>query len=146
MGYLFDSYSQMAQRYPYGQMPQIQQQVPQGGNFQGGSIQIQNGGFLSVPSEDVARGYPVAPGNSITFKNENAPYIYTKTMGFSQLDRPIFEKFRLVREEDAPAREEAAEEVKEDPRYTKLIEEMEALKKDVALLKESQIREEADSE
>lgn len=63
--------------------------------------QIQNGGFIPVPSEDVARNYPVAPGNSVTFKNENAPYVYTKTMGFSQLDRPIFEKYKLVREEDA---------------------------------------------
>lgn len=66
------------------------------------SFQIQNGGFIPVPSEEVARNYPVAPGNSITFKNENAPYVYTKTMGFSQLDRPIFEKFKLVREEDTP--------------------------------------------
>ena len=64
--------------------------------------QIQNGGFIPVPSEEVARNYPVAPGNSVTFKNENAPYVYTKTMGFSQLDRPIFEKYKLVREEDAP--------------------------------------------
>ena len=62
--------------------------------------QIQNGGFIPVSSEEMARNYPVAPGNSITFKNENAPYVYTKTMGFSQLDRPIFEKFKLVREED----------------------------------------------
>jgi hypothetical protein len=62
--------------------------------------QIQSGGFIPVPSEDVARNYPVAPGNSVTFKNENAPYVYTKTMGFSQLDRPIFEKYKLVREED----------------------------------------------
>ena len=81
--------------YPIMQQPQVQQQSQQ-------TMQIQNGGFLSVPSEEVARSYPVAPGNSVTFKNENAPYIYTKTMGFSQLDRPIFEKFKLVKEEDAP--------------------------------------------
>lgn len=61
--------------------------------------QIQNGGLISVRSEMDARNYPIAPGNSITFKDENAPYVYTKTMGFSQLDRPTFEKFRLVREE-----------------------------------------------
>jgi hypothetical protein len=48
-----------------------------------------------------AQNYPVAPGNSVTFKDENAPYVYTKTMGFSQLDRPIFEVFRLVKEEVA---------------------------------------------
>jgi hypothetical protein len=43
----------------------------------------------------------VAPGNSVTFKDETAPYVYTKTQGFSQLDRPVFEKYRLVKEEDA---------------------------------------------
>lgn len=62
--------------------------------------QIQNGGFISVQSETEARNYPVAPGNSITFKNENTPYVYVKTMGFSQLDRPVFERFRLVKEDE----------------------------------------------
>ena len=62
--------------------------------------QIQNSGFIPVPNEEAARNYPVAPGNSITFKNENAPYVYTKTMGFSQLDRPIFERYKLVREDE----------------------------------------------
>ena len=61
--------------------------------------QIQNGGFVSVRNEAEARNYPVAPGNSITFKDETAPYVYTKTMGFSQLDRPVFDKYRLVKEE-----------------------------------------------
>ena len=82
---------------PYQQFPQMQaplqnMQQPQ---------QIQNGGFVSVRNEGEARSYPVAPGNSITFKDETAPYVYTKTMGFSQLDRPIFEKFKLVKEEVA---------------------------------------------
>lgn len=63
--------------------------------------QIQNGGLVSVRNITEAQNYPVAPGNSVTFKDENAPYVYTKTMGFSQLDRPIFEVFRLVKEEVA---------------------------------------------
>lgn len=63
--------------------------------------QVQNGGFVTVRSEEEARNYPVAPGTSITFKNESAPYCYTKTMGFSQLEAPRFEKFRLVKEESA---------------------------------------------
>ena len=54
--------------------------------------QVQNGGFVTVRSEAEARAYPVAPGTSVTFKNESAPYCYTKTMGFSQFDKPIFEK------------------------------------------------------
>lgn len=81
---------QQMQMQPQPQVQQqAQQQVPQ----------IQNGGFVSVRNENEARGYPVAPGNSITFKDETAPYVYTKTMGFSQLDRPIFEKYKLVKED-----------------------------------------------
>ena len=60
---------------------------------------IQNNGFVLVRSEQEARNYPVAYGNSVTFKDETAPYVYSKTMGFSQLDRPIFEKYKLVKEE-----------------------------------------------
>ena len=87
---------------PYFQQPQMNYQPqPQV------QPQIQNNGFISVPSEEVARNYPVAPGNSVTFKNENAPYVYTKTMGFSQLDRPAFEKYKLVKED--------VEEVAENP-------------------------------
>ena len=74
--------------------PYMQQQMQQPQNQQ-----IQNGGLVSVRSEDEARNYPVAPGNSVTFKNESAPFVYTKTMGFSQLDRPVFERFRLVKED-----------------------------------------------
>lgn len=59
----------------------------------------QTSGFISVRNEQEARSYPVAPGNSITFKDETSPYVYTKTMGFSQLDRPSFEKFKLVKED-----------------------------------------------
>lgn len=88
--------------YPMGYQPYYQQNYAQQMAPQQNQLQIQNGGFVPVPSEDVARNYPVAPGNSVTFKNENAPYVYTKTMGFSQLDRPIFEKYKLVREDDVP--------------------------------------------
>lgn len=86
----------------YFQQPQPQ---PQQHNQQ-----IQNGGFVSAPSMDYARSYPVAPGNSVTFKIESQPYICTKTLGFSQLDQPIFEVFKLVKEEHAEAPTTALEE------------------------------------
>ena len=95
------------QYYPMQNQPQYQpQQTPP---------QIQNNGFISVPSEEVARNYPVAPGNSVTFKNENAPYVYTKTMGFSQLDRPSFEKYKLVKEdvEEVPENSNSIDELRE---------------------------------
>lgn len=81
--------------YPnyYQQMPLQQPQMPQNQ-----SQQMQSG-FVSVRNEAEARNYPVAYGNSVTMKDENSPYIYTKTMGFSQLDRPIFDKYKLVKEE-----------------------------------------------
>jgi len=60
---------------------------------------IQQSGFVLVQSEQEARAYPVAPGNSVTFKDERQPYCYVKTMGFNQLDRPVFERYRLVKEE-----------------------------------------------
>lgn len=60
---------------------------------------IQNGGFVSVPNEATARNWPVAPGNSVTFKDENAPYCYIKTMSFNQFETPQFVKYRLVRED-----------------------------------------------
>lgn len=75
------------------QMPQMPMQQPQPQQVQ------QASGFVSVRSEAEARNYPVAYGNSVTFKDETSPYIYTKTMGFSQLDRPIFDKYKLVKED-----------------------------------------------
>lgn len=63
---------------------------------------VQQSGFISVRSMEEAFNWPMAPGTSLTFKDESAPYIYTKTKGFSQLEQPIFERFRLVKEEQAP--------------------------------------------
>lgn len=56
-------------------------------------------GLVLVQSEQEARSYPVAPGNSITFKDESGPFCYVKTMSFNQLDRPSFERYRLVKED-----------------------------------------------
>ena len=62
-------------------------------------MQIQNGGFLPVRSRQEAMNYPVAPGMSVTFKDESAPYIYTKTKGFNQFDEPVFDVYKLTKEE-----------------------------------------------
>ena len=59
---------------------------------------MQNGGFAFVRSEQEARDYPVAPGNYMTFKDEHAPFLYEKSKSFSQLDEPMFEKYRLIKE------------------------------------------------
>ena len=62
-----------------------------------------SGGFVPVRSEQDARNWPISPGCSVTFIDENAPYCYTKTMGLSQLDRPEFTRYRLVKEDEPPA-------------------------------------------
>lgn len=66
--------------------PQVQQQ------------QQASGALIPVPDEDFARNYPVAYGQSVSFRDEKQPYIYTKTMGFSQMEPPIFKKYKLVEE------------------------------------------------
>lgn len=91
----------------YSQLQNMQQ--PQQNTQQ--TTQIQNGGFVMVKDISEALNYPVAPGNSVTFKNENQPYIYTKTLGFSQLDQPVFETFKLVKEERAEMPITASEDI-----------------------------------
>lgn len=83
---------QPMQQIQQQQMAQQQQQYP-----------VVQSGFVRVRNENEARMYPVQPGCSITFVDESIPYCYTKTVNMGQLDRPIFEKYRLVKEEDAPA-------------------------------------------
>ena len=89
MPYPFYQYPNYNQMYYQPQIQQTQQQQ---------TPQIQNGGFVFVKDINEARNYAVAPGNSVTFKIESQPYICTKTLGFSQLDQPIFEVFKLVKE------------------------------------------------
>lgn len=94
---------QQNQAYQQPNQPNYQQNQPNyQQNFQQNQQQIQNGGFMLVPSEDMARTYPVAPGNCVTFKIEGKPIVMEKSMGFSQLEAPRIDRYRLVREEDAP--------------------------------------------
>lgn len=71
--------------------------------------------FVSVRSKEEVINYPVALGNCVTFKHETEPYIYTKTMGFSQFDKPVIETIRLVKEdEDGNNEQTDTTEVKEE--------------------------------
>jgi len=103
--------------YPY-QYPQ-QYQNPQ---------LVQNTNIVSVRNEQEARNYPVAYGNSVTFKDESSPFIYTKTMGFSQLDKPVFKRYQLTEVSDDV---EEPKEVKTD----NFQEQIDALWKEVNYLK-----------
>ena len=70
--------------YPQPQMPQ---QTVSNGNG--------SSSFVGVQNEQEARSYPVAPGNSVMFRDEYAPYIYAKTMGKSALDCPYLRSIGL---------------------------------------------------
>jgi hypothetical protein len=104
------------QYYPqyFQQTQQPQQQIQQ-------QPQIQDGGFLVVPSEDIARTYPVAPGKCLTFKIEGKPIVIEKSMGFSQLEAPKIDRYRLTKEE-AP---------KETPKECQCSNEVEGLKGEI---------------
>lgn len=143
---MYPYYSQQYPQYqqPTQMMPAAQMQQPQ--------PQVQTNGLISVHNEDEARNYPIAVGNSITFKDENAPYIYTKTMGFSQLDRPQFDKYRLVKEDSEPQKEvlqaeadnTAIDELKADIEDVRG--QIEAIKKKLATPAKKKVREDEDDE
>ena len=95
----------------------------------------QNGGFVSVRNEMEARSYPVGFGNSVNFKDETAPYIYVKTMGLSQFDTPVFEKYRLVKEPITPDNATEIMQMNNLP-YEELKAEIDGLKAEIKALKE----------
>ena len=117
------NYQQMYYPQQY-QMPVMQNSPTQPaqqiqGQHQQQTMQAQypviQGGFVRVMNENEARMYPVAPGNSVTFIDENAPYCYTKTVDMSQLDRPKFERYRLVKEESPSQPVEAPSQAAQQP-------------------------------
>ena len=87
---------------------------------------VQSCGLVNVRSAQEAFNYPVAPGASVTMKDETAPYIYVKTRGFSQLEEPVFEQFQLVKVDNSQKVAEPAQTA--SPEY--------ALKSDLAALQE----------
>ena len=91
--------------------------------------QIRSGGIVSVSGEEEARRYPVAPGYTVTMRDDTGPYLYEKTMGFSQLDQPIFRKARIVFEDAAQTAQEQPS--KPDVVYAELSQ-LEALRDAVA--------------
>ena len=42
--------------------------------------------FMSIRGKEIAINYPIAPNNTIIFRDELEPYIYVKSMGYSPLD------------------------------------------------------------
>ena len=108
--------------YPQPVMPQQQQGPPT-------PPPIRSGGIVSVPNEETARSYPVAPGVTVTMRDESGPFLYEKTMGYSQLEPPIFRKARIVFEDTArQSAQEAAGEPQAPAAVYAEIEQLEALR------------------
>lgn len=95
--------------------------------------QIRSGGIVSVANEAEARRYPVAPGYTVTMRDENEPYLYEKTMGYSQLDQPIFRKARIVFEDDVQTTQDKQEEPSEPKVVYAELKQLEALRDAVAI-------------
>lgn len=68
-------------------------------NYQQNYQQFTNG-LVHVQSESIARNYPVAPGNSVTFINDTAPFCYIKTVGYMPTDAPDFRIYKRI--DDVP--------------------------------------------
>lgn len=133
--------NQMQMQQPIQQIAQSPPSQPQ----EAAQAPIRDGGFVRVQNEQEARNYLVARGSSVTFKDENAPYMYVKTVGFGQLDQPTFERWRLEREDAetpvAPnAEKDAIQEIDLSGYALKadcnaLASDMEAVKEDIEALK-----------
>lgn len=92
--------------YQYQPYPAYQQPVQNVTAPQQPAPPVQSSAPISVRGEQQALDWPIAPGNSLTFIDESAGYVYTKT-SLNQFDRPQFVKYKLVREDvqqpvDAP--------------------------------------------
>ena len=83
----------------------VQQPAPQ--PVQQPQSQIQNGGFMSVRTEEEAYNWPIAPGVGMTFKVENAPVIIDKARGFSPLEQPVVKVYDMI--ERVPQQSAAAQ-------------------------------------
>ena len=79
--------------YPV-QYPQVM-----GQNMQMQQTQPQSSSFIHVQSETQAREWAVDPNTSIKFIDDTKPYCYTKSMGASLLETPVFKRFKLAEED-----------------------------------------------
>lgn len=78
-GNMYNGYPQPMPQMQAAQMPQGEMLIP-------------------VKSDEEVIRYPIAPGNSLSFRSVTEPYIYTKTLT-SQFSQPVVEKYRLVKED-----------------------------------------------
>ena len=90
--------------------------------------------FMSIRGKDIAVNYPIAPNNIIFFKDELAPYIYVKTMGYSPLERPTLEEYKrddgvLPQETPSNVKDENSTIEKLQGEITSILDEIDSIKK-----------------
>lgn len=83
--------------------------------------------YMSTRGKDAVISFPIAPGNTIIFKDETAPYVYIKAMGYSSLDSPTLEVYK--REEPQQMVQIVNEDNKLQEDIDRLFEEIEGIKK-----------------
>lgn len=145
----------------FNQFPTFQPNYFQGANSQPNQNQASPGvvypspspqqstGMVPVTSEEVARNYPVSYGSTVIFKDENNSKIYIKTMGYSQLESPVFERY--LKEDTKTANGDSQEPERSHTSYDELKSEVEALRGEVDTLKErlaskTKVKKEADDD
>lgn len=93
-----------------------------------------------VRDENEARNWQIAPGNHLVFENQNGQYFYTKSLGFSPNEKPVF---AIYKREDYVESAQATEQIEQNPLKEEFDNfkssnqlELEALRKDISDLKD----------
>lgn len=123
--YSFTPYPNLYSPYQTQQMP-IQQPQAQQQPQAVSNANSDSNAFISVRSKAEALNWHVAPGQSVSFKDESEPgRYYSKSRGMSQFDEPVFKSYHLV--EDLDESSENQNEKRNDENTLKLKEEMDKL-------------------
>jgi hypothetical protein len=138
----YNNYYPFMQGYQMPYMQNYQQQAQQIQQPIQQPAQIQDGGVVCVKDETAARNYPIAPGVSMTLIDEPRQHLFIKTMGFNQLEKPVFKKFQLIPENEnngdlSGVSPETVKDTSEDlkPQIEGLQREIEGIKAEIEKLK-----------
>lgn len=136
MGYPMQTYPQYIpsnyQQIPNVQNPQMQMNNNNQGNIitERTMIPFQPSVFTPFVTEDDVYNQPVAPGNTICFRDESRKTIYVKSMGYPPYsDKPLIEKY--VREDDIVDEEVEAKEYIEKEAIEPILTQLNELKKEL---------------
>lgn len=132
----------------YYQQPINPYWQPQYQNFQAQQRQEQLDQLYSRPynynyvrDENEARNWQIAPGNHLVFENQNGQYFYTKSLGFSPNEKPVFAIYKRedyvepVSDNQIPVEQNPLKEEFDSFKSSNQLE-LESLRKDISDLKD----------